>query len=62
MNETQITLQGATISASFREIQLWDERVNLVIGEIGAINQSIAFIRSDRSNQYAAEIGYRTSH
>ena len=43
MNETQITLQEETISTSFREIQMWDERVNFMIGEIGAFNQSIAF-------------------
>ena len=65
MNETQITLQEETISARFREIQLWDERVNLVIGEIGAINQSIAqsiaLIRSDLSNLYAAVMGYGSS-
>jgi hypothetical protein len=41
MEETKITLEEGTISASFREIQMWDVRVNFVNGEIRTINQSI---------------------
>jgi hypothetical protein len=53
MNGTKITLEEEIISASFREIQMLDGRVNFVIGEIGAINQSFdlsLLIRSDLSN------------
>jgi hypothetical protein len=62
VKETKIALEEETISAGFREIQMWDLRVNFVNGEIGAIDRSVTFIGANRRNKYATEIRYSRSH